>query len=175
MKRYLAYLKYVLRHKWYVAKFCFRYRLFWRGIMHDMSKFRPSEFIPYAKYFYTKEGKISHNATPEEQENFDTAWLLHQKRNDHHWQYWICPQDDGGYKAIQPKDPCTIIEMVCDWQGASMAQSGKDNVEKWYEKNEEKIILHEEAKDFLELILLFITDRDFPGERAKREAKEAIL
>ena len=52
MKKYTKYLNYVLRHKWYVMIECFKRGQYWRGIMHDMSKFRPSEFIPYAIYFY---------------------------------------------------------------------------------------------------------------------------
>jgi len=52
MNKYLKYLKYVLVHKYYVFIECFKVGLFWRGIMHDMSKFFPDEFLPYARYFY---------------------------------------------------------------------------------------------------------------------------
>jgi len=52
MKKYLQYLSYVLRHKWHVSLECFHHGLYWRGITHDLSKFLPDEFIPYARYFY---------------------------------------------------------------------------------------------------------------------------
>ena len=55
MKRYIAYLKYVLRHKRYVAQERFREGMYWRAFVHDMSKFLPSEFIPYAKHFHNSE------------------------------------------------------------------------------------------------------------------------
>jgi len=52
MSKYILYLKYIIRHKWYVGIECFKMGVYWRGITHDLSKFLPSEFIPYAKYFY---------------------------------------------------------------------------------------------------------------------------
>jgi len=51
MKKYTKYLNYVLRHKWYVMIECFKRGKYWRGLMHDISKFRPDEFIPYARFF----------------------------------------------------------------------------------------------------------------------------
>lgn len=49
---YWKYFKYVLRHKWYVFLACLKYGLIWRGIVHDLSKFKPDEFIAYARFFY---------------------------------------------------------------------------------------------------------------------------
>ena len=50
---------------------------------HDIPKLSNDEFIPYLNYFYPEE-----NRTKEDQdfteEQFDYAWLLHQKRNPHH-------------------------------------------------------------------------------------------
>ena len=57
MTKYLKYLWYVIRHKWYVGIECFKKGLYWQGLVHDSSKLFPSEFIPYARYFYgSKEG-----------------------------------------------------------------------------------------------------------------------
>ncbi len=118
---YFKYLKYVIRHKWFVFLECCKMGLIWRGIIHDLSKFRLSEFIPYANHFYgEKEGiKKGRNKSgyykPYDTGNlfFDYAWLLHQKRNPHHWQYWILPKDDGGIKIF---DMPLIYkkEMLCD-------------------------------------------------------------
>jgi len=148
---YYKYLKYVLRHKWYVLKECFQMGLFYRGIMHDMSKFRPSEFIPYAKNFYFEpEGKNS--LIPDRltkylkskeiiENNFNIAWLKHQKLNPHHWQYWILQEDSGKVKYLPMPDKY-IKEMICDWVGAGKAQGFKSPKEdkyfetrKWLEKN----------------------------------------
>ncbi len=50
--KYLKYLWYVIRHKWYVFKVCCEYGMGWRGAVHVLSKFRPSEFFPYTEHFY---------------------------------------------------------------------------------------------------------------------------
>ncbi len=104
--KYLKYLKYVIRHKWFVMLECFKMGIYWQGIAHDFIKLLPSEFVPYANHFYGKKGvksiKKGRNRSgyykPYNTGNnaFDYAWLLHQKRNKHHWQCWILPKDDGG-------------------------------------------------------------------------------
>lgn len=85
MKRYWVYLKSVLRHK----KFVYlegrklglsRWRLFW----HDWDKFLPDEFMDYAKAFYTPDGQSRY-----EERHLEWAWMNHQHRNKHHWQYWV--------------------------------------------------------------------------------------
>ena len=149
MKKYFKYLGYVLRHKWFVLLECIRLGIIWRGIFHDLSKFLPSEFIPYARYFYGKKGKnISrgrdktgyYSAGSTGKASFDYAWLLHQKRNPHHWQWWILPKDDGSTKTF-PMPVNVIKEMLCDWRGAQRAQRSKWGVSEWYEKNKGKMKL----------------------------------
>ena len=49
-KRLIGHLKTVFRHKKEVAKICFKFGLYWQGIIHDLSKFSPTEFIPSVKY-----------------------------------------------------------------------------------------------------------------------------
>jgi len=145
MRKHLDYLKYVLRHKWFVAIQCFRHGLFLRAITHDLSKFRPSEWFPYVDYFYGS-GKYP--------EKFDMAWLKHQHRNRHHWQWWILRQDDGGlfFFPMSKKDR---LEMVCDWWGAGRAQGrgGWEHTWQWYEDNKEKIQLHPETREWVEWFL----------------------
>lgn len=95
MRRYIIYLWYIMRHKWFVLCACISHGIPLRGLMHDFSKLRPSEFIPYARYFYNPDGsKREHKRdktgyykpTDTGDANFDFAWFLHQKRNRHHWQ-----------------------------------------------------------------------------------------
>jgi len=52
--KHLAYLRYVLRHKWFVLLACWRAGLYWRGIVHDWHKFLPSEWFPYVEHFHGK-------------------------------------------------------------------------------------------------------------------------
>lgn len=149
MKRHWSYLKYVLRHKWFVLVASFKIGApLWRAIVHDMSKFLPSEWTPYARTFCKPDGSKQYDETPE----FNKAWLLHQHRNPHHWQSWLLRMDRGDVVAIQmPKK--YAYEMVADWMGAGRAISGRWECAEWYEKNKDKIILHSGTKATVEYIL----------------------
>jgi hypothetical protein len=94
--KYLKYLWYVIKHKWFVFIECAKCGIIWRGIVHDLSKFRPSEFFAYANHFYGSKEPVRdktgyYKPTDTGDSAFDYAWFLHQKRNPHHWQYWIMP------------------------------------------------------------------------------------
>ena len=159
--KYHKYLWYVVRHKWFVAQECFKVGLFWRGIVHDIDKFLPDEFIPYAKHFFGPDRDIhtSRNKTGYYKPTntgdpaFDYAWFLHTKRNKHHWQYWCIPEQGEG--AIIPVViPLKYVkEMICDWKGAAKAQHSKSTVQEWYEANKNKMILHHVTRGILEVLL----------------------
>ena len=167
MKIYTRYLWYVLRHKWFVMLACFRGGLFWRGITHDLSKLRPSEFFPYARHFYgdISKGRDKTGAYDPTQTNnpeFERAWLHHQRRNDHHWQYWV---EAPGYAfTVTHKDRyercqkvhempiAAIEEMVCDWKGAGRAQ-GKPDTAGWYKVNGPKMMLEDSTRRLVENLL----------------------
>ncbi len=123
---YWKYFKYVIRHKWYVFLECCKVGIPFRGFIHDLSKFLPGEFIPYARYFYGKYIDI--------ERDFDKAWLFHIHRNPHHWQYWVLREDDGPTKLISMPTKF-LLEMLADWNGAGKAINGKSNTPEWYQKN----------------------------------------
>jgi hypothetical protein len=145
---YLKYLWYVLRHRWFVFLACCGRSIPWRGLAHDISKFRPSEFIPYARYFYGQQP-----ASLPVKDAFDRAWLLHQHRNSHHWQFWVLREDDGDTKLLDM--PWAFrYEMVCDWIGAGRAITGKTGTTPaWYEKNKERIRLSDVTRENVEEML----------------------
>jgi hypothetical protein len=132
-------------------------QLLWRGIWHDKDKFYPDEWFPYARFFYNPDGskveKIRdstgyYKAAETGNKPFDFAWLLHQKRNDHHWQWWVLPLDDGGIKTLDMSS-IARIEMVCDWRGAGSAQ-GFPKTWEWYAKNRNNMQLHPETRTWIE-------------------------
>lgn len=156
VKAHLLYLKYVLRHKWFVFLACLEFGLIWRGIRHDWHKFLPSEWFPYVNFFYGKKSEPIqrrdstgyYKPTDTGDAAFDFAWLLHQKRADHHWQWWVLPEDDGGLKVLKMSD-AAMKEMLCDWRGAGRAQ-GKPHTWQWYEVNKGKMQLHPETRAWIE-------------------------
>lgn len=189
MSKYLQYFWYVVRHKWYVFLACRREGLWWLGIVHDWSKFLPSEFFPYARHFYGKVEPNCYNCahivgsqceptysgigngeqapdcpdymfsrgcdktgyykpTDTGDTAFDFAWLLHQKRNRHHWQWWILPEDEGGIKMLAMPHKY-YKEMLCDWIGASRAQGHGGKIYDWYLINGGKMRLHHDTRQAL--------------------------
>jgi hypothetical protein len=159
--KHVKYLKYVVRHKWFVLVECWKRGFYWRGLAHDISKFLPSEWVPYVEYFCTNRRETEFwdlqakygcaelapwGASVEDHFNF--AWLLHQRRNPHHWQYWLLKQDDGPMFPL-PMPHRYVVEMLCDWIGAGKAQ-GKPDTKAWYLKNRDRIILRDASRKWIE-------------------------
>lgn len=159
MKKHFLYLKTLLRHKWFVFLEACKLGIPILGIIHDISKFLPDEFIPYARFFYGEYEELEKEVV---KECFDRAWLKHQHRNKHHWQYWLLMNDSGGaikfpeksFKQVEPQDmPLRYLtEMIADWRGAGRAYGNPDTKE-WYLKNRDKIILHPVSQILVEFEL----------------------
>jgi hypothetical protein len=134
---YLKYLRYVLRHKWFVFVECCKLGIPWLGLVHDWSKFLPSEFIPYARHFYGGKHDIKRDSTgyykPIDTGDlaFDWAWFLHSKRNRHHWQWWVLPEGDPAEDKVLRMPLRYMKEMLADWRGAGRAL-GTPNTRAWF-------------------------------------------
>ena len=109
----------VLRHKWGVLKNCAKCGILWRGIVHDLSKFGPTEFIESAKYY---QGNRSPIIACRRDRGVSLAWLHHKGRNRHHIEYW---QDfDGEVHPLMPYK--YAVECVCDKLAATKTYAGKN-------------------------------------------------
>lgn len=96
MGRHWQYLKYVVRHKWFVFVAGCRLGIPCLALLHDNSKFLPDEWRWYARHFYTESGEKRTKLNSDgfyrdvpDDTKFDRAWLKHIKRNKHHPQHWI--------------------------------------------------------------------------------------
>jgi len=155
MNKHFKYLIYILRHKFYTGIECFKFGLFWRGIIHDWSKFMPAEWFPYVEHFYGPKpiqcDETGYYHAVGIDDIFDRAWLHHIHYNAHHWQHWMLIQDDDEDKILEmPND--IAIEMICDWRGAGIAQ-GTPNTMAWYEKHKDKMKLHPKTRILAEDLL----------------------
>lgn len=153
--KHIKYASYVVRHKWFVLLECVKLGIPFRGLTHDWHKMLPREWFPYVNFFYGKktprDSSGYYKPTDTGDQAFDKAWLHHQKLADHHWQWWILPEDEGGVKILPMSDNARR-EMLADWRGASKAQGfdGKDDLVAWYEKNKGKMQLHPETREWIE-------------------------
>lgn len=160
MKRYAAYLRYILRHKWYVFDACLALGVPLRlALFHDLSKFRPREFVPYARQFFGSDGKpvkvrdASGAYNPLAQPTaFLGAWLNHQ-RNKHHWQAW-CVIGDAGRLSPLPMPEDYVREMVADWCGAGRAINGRVDVEEFWIANGTKMVLHRTTRALVAILVI---------------------
>jgi len=123
-----------MHHKWFVFQECWSRGLYWQGIIHDMSKFSPLEFIAYSSNFFGK--KTGHT-----QEAFQYAWLHHQHHNKHHWNYWVV--DQAKQEALEMPHKY-VLEMICDWTAMSLKFG--DTPKEFFESNRHKMILHQNTE-----------------------------
>ena len=47
----LKHFKLITKHKWVVFKLCCKIGIPWRGLVHDLSKYSPTEFWESVKYY----------------------------------------------------------------------------------------------------------------------------
>ena len=78
--------KTITKHKLMVMHYCFRIGLYKQGLLHDLSKYTPSEFLVGCKYY---QGNRSPNNAEREDTGVSTAWLHHKGRNKHHYEHWV--------------------------------------------------------------------------------------
>lgn len=154
---YWEYLKHVLSHKWYVFKECKEEGMILRGILHDISKFLPSEFIPYARFIYgdypeyedRPSEKYKGLCKQDVEMRFNKAKLLHYNRNPHHYQFWLFCKGKNDHFIIPMPLRC-LKEMICDWRGTGIGTKGHHEAYKWYEENKDNIILNRVQRRWVE-------------------------
>ena len=75
----------ITAHKLLVMKYCFRVGLYKQGLLHDLSKYMPTEFFVGCKYY---QGDRSPNNAEREEKGYSAAWMHQKGRNQHHVEYW---------------------------------------------------------------------------------------
>jgi len=141
MRAHWNYFKYVVSHKWFVFLACLDMGVpLLIALFHDWDKFLPDEWFPYVHTFYAPDGTKQYKESPA----FTKAWLLHQNRNKHHWQFWMITWDRGTTECL-PMPDVFRREMIADWIGAGKAL-GFPKTWEWYAKNRNNIQLHPDTR-----------------------------
>ncbi len=148
-------------HKMLVMRYCFKVGLYRQGLLHDLSKYMPSEFITGIRYY---QGNRSPNAAERDEKGYSAAWLHHKGRNKHHFEYWIDFSKASGGLAGSRMPLNYVVEMVMDRIAASRVYRGKDYTDaaawEYYqlEKPYVKDAMHEDTRRLLERILVMLKD-----------------
>ncbi len=152
-------LKTITYHRYLVMCGCFRVGLYWQGLVHDLSKYSPTEFWTGARYF---QGDRSPNAAEREDKGYSEAWMHHKGRNRHHYEYWTdMSRQTRCYESVMmPRK--YLVEMVMDRRAACMVYQGKDYTDgsalTYFEKSRERELMHPETKRQLGYILTMLQD-----------------
>ncbi|MCM1039148.1 MAG: DUF5662 family protein [Roseburia sp.] len=156
MNKAWRHFKTITYHKYLVMCGCFRVGLYKQGLLHDLSKYSPAEFIVGARYY---QGNRSPNNAEREAIGYSSAWLHHKGRNKHHYEYWIDYSTKGipGGMAPAPMPDKYIVEMLMDRIAACKVYRGKDyTVEaplQYYESGKVRPPLHPVTRRKLEFLL----------------------
>ena len=162
MGSFWKHFKTITYHKYLVAKGCFRIGLYKQGILHDLSKYMPSEFFVGAKYF---QGNRSPNNAEREDIGYSSAWLHHKGRNKHHYEYWIDYNIEAGPGSMAPvpMPDKYVAEMIMDRIAASKVYMGKDYTDsaplEYYMPGKERAPIHEDTKATLERMLTMLAEK----------------
>ena len=92
----------ITRHKLLVMKYCFRIGLYKQGLLHDLSKYSPTEFLVGCKYY---QGTRSPNNAEREATGVSMSWLHHKGRNRHHFEHWVDYSLDGEHVIMGAECP----------------------------------------------------------------------
>lgn len=111
-------------------------------LFHDASKWEADEYDAYNAYFYGEK-------TDEVKKAFKYAWNHHQKKNPHHWQYWVLVNDNEGTECLDMPER-NINEMVADWGAFSLINKEPEEIVRWYEKHKTDIMLSEATRSIVE-------------------------
>jgi hypothetical protein len=145
-------VKYLARHKWFVFVAGLKTGVpLWRLIRHDWSKLLPSEWFPYADFFYVQDPTTKERRY----QAFREAWRKHIHRNDHHWEYWVSVEqlEQRVTLTANPMPLVAVREMVADWAGAGRAITGVGNPTEWFITNRPKMALHTNTEIMVHQIL----------------------
>lgn len=163
LQKAFKHLHTINHHRYLVMKYCFRIGLYRQGLLHDLSKYSPEEFLVGARYF---QGNRSPNNAEREDIGYSSSWLHHKGRNKHHYEYWV----DYNMHAKSEEDITVSIkmpgryvaEMFCDRIAASRTYKGDVYTDKdplaYFRNGRTAQFVHPETAALLEKLLTMLAE-----------------
>lgn len=153
--------KTITRHRHLVMKGCFAVGLYKQGLLHDLSKYEPVEFLVGCRYF---QGNRSPNNAEREATGVSMAWLHHKGRNKHHFEYWIDYGIGKDVGIVGMKMPVKyVVEMFMDRVAASKNYQKEKYTDshplEYYEMGRNKYIIHPETDALLKELLVMLAEK----------------
>ncbi len=160
----------ITKHRWVVFKLCTKIGMPIRGLLHDLSKYSPTEFFEGVKYYNGKRSPIS---VCKEKNEYSKAWLHHKGRNKHHSEYWV---DFTSLPVRIPVIPYKYTaEMICDRLAASITYNGKNfnsNMPLEYWNKEKEILkINDKIKQLLQHVFTEISKNGIDKTLTRKNIK----
>lgn len=150
---FFAHLHKVRTHRKWVRHYCSKVGLHWQGLVHDLSKYSPTEFWESVEYY---QGNRSPIDACKEEKGYSLAWMHHRGRNKHHREYWTDYYDKGTASIAMPYK--YAVEMLCDFLAAGRAYNGlaftyEEELKWWENQLCKNICIHPQTAKFITLAL----------------------
>ena len=164
----------ITHHKILVMQGCFRIGLYKQGLLHDMSKYSPTEFLVGCRYY---KGYMSPNNAERADRGYSSAWLPHRHQALHSQARINTVQRstvDGiaahtglerlvvrAYFISPFKFAVLVCEMFIDRVSASKNYQKEKYTDKsaleYYEKSVDHYMIHPDTKAMLEYLLVMLS------------------
>ena len=141
----------ITRHRHCVIAHGFRAGIGLQSLLHDLSKYSPTEFWNGAKFY---QGTRSPNNAEREKKGYSEAWMHHKGRNRHHYEYWTdVSKETGQYESLtMPRK--YLVEMVMDRRAACLTYEGVDYTDgsalRYFRESAERNRMHPKTRQELD-------------------------
>lgn len=156
----IGHFRTITKHRHTVMRHCFKAGIPLRGLLHDLSKYSPTEFRPGARFY-----SGTHSPTEEERLEYGCsyAWMHHKGRNKHHFEYWTdYSKTERGLVPV--KMPLVyVIEMFCDRVAASkvyLKERYNDSCAlDYFRRGTDHLKMHPQSMALLESLLVMLSEK----------------
>lgn len=156
-----GHFKTITKHRHAVIYHAFRVGILWRGLMHDLSKYSPTEFFAGVKYY--TDGTRSPNEGERDEYGYSLAWMHHKGRNRHHFEYWS--DYNPKTKVVSPVEmPLVYVkEMFCDRVAASKIYQKENYTDshpiEYFLRAKGRRVIHPATSDLIESWLVMLSEK----------------
>ncbi|MDD6485117.1 MAG: DUF5662 family protein [Clostridiales bacterium] len=151
MWHFIKHFRTITRHRHQVIVHCFKAGIPMQGLMHDLSKYSPTEFLPGARFYL---GDRSPTEAERGELGYSRAWMHHKGRNKHHFEFWT--DYNPATKRLEPVEmPLKYVkEMFCDRVAAGKIYRGRaytnDNPIEYFMRGNARNTMHPKTAKLLE-------------------------
>ena len=155
----IGHFRTITRHRHAVIRNCAKAGILRQGLLHDLSKYSPTEFFRGARFY---QGTRSPNEREREEYGYSLAWLHHKGRNRHHFEYWT-DYNPVERRVVPVKMPLRyVVEMFCDRVAASKTyrKDAYRDSDPWdyYRSSKSHYLMHPNTRELLESMLKKLAD-----------------